>query len=150
MTLPLDPDFQKCLKRGLIKPFAEGPRAMAKELAIALTDLGTAKSSLGRGDAEWATVQAYYAAFHAARALLHFRGYREDSHVCLWIALRALYVPEESLSAELVDRGARIKRLRESANYDGVYSTAGAQEAIDVADKLIRAAVRQTGQQQLL
>lgn len=151
MTKGADSEFEACLKRHLILTFADGPKVAEKESARGAKTLGIARESLTRGDFEWATAQAYYAAFYAARAMILARGYRESgSHGCLWIAMRALFVSTGELSAGLVERAVRAKRLREDANYEGNFSRTGAEDAIGTADELVNAARRIMGQQQLL
>ena len=151
MTRVLDSDFESCLKRRSIQTFADGPRAAEKELARGTKNLGIARESLTRGDYEWATAQAYHAAFFAARAMILARGYRESgSHVCLWTAVRALFVSTGEVSASLIDRAALAKQLREDANYEGIFSQAGAESAIRTAEELVSAARHITGQGQLL
>lgn len=46
-------------------------------------------------------MQCYYSVFHSARALLYVRNYRERSHHCLIVAIRALYVSEKLRAAAL-------------------------------------------------
>jgi uncharacterized protein (UPF0332 family) len=147
----MDSDFQSCLKRHKIQTFADGPRVAEKELARAAKNLGISRGSLARGEWEWATAQAYYAAFLAARAMLLVRGYRESgSHQCLWTAVRALFVSTGEVPASLIDRAALAKRLREDANYEGIFSQSGAESAIETAEQFVSAARRITGQGQLL
>jgi uncharacterized protein (UPF0332 family) len=151
MTRDLDTDFQNCLKRRKIQPFADGPRLVERELARAGKNLGIARGSLMRGEWEWATAQAYYASFLAARAMILARGYRESgSHVCLWTAMRALFVATGELPANLIERAALAKRLREDANYEGIFSEPGAESAILTAEELVNAARRIAGQGLLL
>ena len=151
MTRELDSDFQSCLKRRKIRTFADGPRVAEKELARATNNLGISRGSLARGEWEWATAQAYYAAFLAGRAMPLVRGYRESgSHVCLWTAVRALFVSTGEVPASLVDRAALAKRLREDANFEGIFSQSGAESVIRTAEELVAAARQITGQEQLL
>jgi uncharacterized protein (UPF0332 family) len=151
MMRELDSDFQSCLKRHKIQAFADGPRLTEKELARAAKNLGIARGSLTRGEWEWATAQAYYAAFLAARAMILVRGYRETgSHICLWTAVRALFVSTGEVPASLIDRAALAKRLREDANYEGIFSQSGAESAIRTAEELVGAARRIMGQARLI
>ncbi len=93
----MNSEFDECLKYGKIKPFAPTRGMVSKELSIARKDLVYAQASLQTGNYKWATIQAYYAMFHAARALLYSQGYREKSHYCLIVALRALFVDKALL-----------------------------------------------------
>ena len=54
-----------------------------KELEGAKYDLSSAKESLHDKDIKWASVQAYYSIFHAAKSLVLKKGFREKSHYCL-------------------------------------------------------------------
>jgi uncharacterized protein (UPF0332 family) len=60
--------------------------------------------------------------FHGARVLLYSEGYRERSHYCLIIALRALFVEVGLLKVSLVEALQRAKSLREEADYNNDWS----------------------------
>lgn len=98
----MNPEFKQCLDSGKIISFPKGMELVSKELAVARSDLEDARAGYDDGRYKWSTIQAYYAMFHAARALIYSRGYREKSHYCLAVALRALYVEEGQLEAQLV------------------------------------------------
>jgi uncharacterized protein (UPF0332 family) len=53
---------------------------VSKELEGAKDDLETARKSLTAGDYKWATIQAYYSIFHAAR---HFSTTRTFENVVI-------------------------------------------------------------------
>ncbi len=97
------PEFNDCLKRGKIVPFPSAKKLVSKELEIAESDLGKAQKSLKEEDYKWATVQAYYAMFHAARTLLYLKGYREKSHYCLMLAVKEFYVGDGKLQMRLAE-----------------------------------------------
>lgn len=59
-----------------------------KEIKGAVFDLEEAKDSLSKRKFKWATIQGYYSMFHAARALVYSKRFREKSHRALLIALR--------------------------------------------------------------
>jgi len=105
---------------------------VAKELKGSESDLATAKASYEAADHKWATVQAYYSIFHAARALLYNRGFRERSHRGLLRALAELY-PHDILSEMLVVFEESMS-LREDADYGLVYSEHGAGDALEDAE----------------
>jgi uncharacterized protein (UPF0332 family) len=83
--------------------------------------------------------------YHAARALLYAEGYREKSHYCLSVALLELYVDTGKLSLSLVKNFDRAMLLRESADYKGDFSEAGAREVISNAEGLIAVAKQLIG-----
>ncbi len=136
----MNQEFRNCLARGQIVKYARAKKFVAKELKEAKDDLTRATSSLERNDAKWSTVQAYYAGFHAARALLFSRGYREQSHYCLIKAMYALFVDEGLLDARLIKLLEKIKALREKADYESDYSRAGAEKACQVAEEILQKA----------
>ncbi|MBU0496866.1 MAG: HEPN domain-containing protein [Candidatus Thermoplasmatota archaeon] len=86
-------------------------------------------------------MQAYYAMFHAAKALVLKKGYREKSHVCLQIALEELYVKESMFPKELVDNFELCKHLRHEADYGLTAQQENAKIAIHHAKLFIDAAM---------
>ena len=137
MERPLDPDFESCIKSGKIRRFAAGAELVAAELETARQDFEEAKRTAAAGGFKWATIQAYYAMFHTARALLYAEGFRERSHRCLVIALRALYVQPRRLELEFVEGMEAGKMLRENADYYSRFSDAGAHRALDLAKRFL-------------
>lgn len=108
---------------------------VSKELHAAKNDLETAKKSLMSGDYKWATVQAYYSIFHAAKALLYNKGFRERSHRGLLSALKLLY-PSKALGTIMEDF-AEAMRLREQADYGLVYSEESARVGLEDAESFL-------------
>ncbi len=86
---------------------------------------------------KWATIQAYYAMFHAARALIFSRGYREKSHYCLSVALKALFVEEGKLDARSVRDFLNAMNLRQAADYEVEFSESGAKALISTAEQFL-------------
>jgi uncharacterized protein (UPF0332 family) len=128
----VSPVLRKLLEERRILRSRTSSRMVAKELKGSELDLATAKASYEAGDHKWATVQAYYSIFHAARALLYNRGFRERSHRGLLRALAELY-PRNTLSDMLVVFEESMS-LRENADYGLVYSEHGAGEALENAE----------------
>jgi len=89
------------------------------------------------GDFKWATVQAYYAMFHSARALLYSQGYREKSHRALLTALREIF-PSGELGNELFEDFSNAMDLREEADYGMTFSETGAEEVVEKARNFIQ------------
>ena len=90
---------------------------------------------------KWSTIQAHYAMFHATRALVYSQGYREKSHYCLAVALRALFVDEGTMDARLVRDFLNAMDLREAADYEAEFSQSGAKAVIASAEKFIEKAI---------
>jgi len=133
-------EFEKCLEHGKIKRFAKAKILVSSELKLAAEDLRTAKSSFDEENFKWATIQAYYSMFHAARALLYAKGYREKSHYCLIEAIRDFYVSKNLLNFEFVEALKLGKSLRENADYYGDFSADGAEGMIESAADFLKSA----------
>jgi uncharacterized protein (UPF0332 family) len=134
------PEFETCLKKKKIIPFPGAKRLINKELKTARDDLSTAKDSLKNGNYKWATVQAYYAMFHAARALLYHKGYREKSHYCLFLAMKEFYASEGILEMRLVESFQMAKAMREGADYENTFDSASAESLVEQAEEFVRVA----------
>lgn len=130
-------EFQHCLDKRWLVQMPEARYLVSKELQVGQADLAEAQTSYERGSYKWSTIQSYYAMFHAARALLYSRGYREKSHYCLSIAMRYLFVVQSLLDEELVDDMDDARVLREDADYRAEFSQAGASHNVRAASLLI-------------
>jgi uncharacterized protein (UPF0332 family) len=91
-------------------------------------------------DSAGSTIQAYYAMFHAGRALIYARGYREKSHYCLAVALRTLFVEEGALEVMFVRDFLNAMNLREAADYEASFSMDGAKVVIASTERFIEKA----------
>lgn len=130
-------EFKECLAKGKIKKFSPAKKLAAKELKSSGDDLDTAHKSFENGNSKWATIQGYYSMFHAARALIYSKGYRERSHYCLIVALRALFVSEGLLSLSLLEAIQNARILRENADYENEFSKESARDLLDKARELL-------------
>ena len=133
----MNQDFKQCLENKKIIPFERGKELVKKELSISESDLLDAKAGFQEKRYKWSTIQAYYAMFHATRALVYSKGYREKSHYCLSVALRALFVEEGKLDAQAGRDFLNAMNLREAADYEAEFSEAGAIAVISAAEKFI-------------
>lgn len=136
----MNQEFKQCLENGKIISFPKGKKLVEKELSVARSDLLDAKAGYKNGRYKWSTIQAYYAMFHAARALIYSRGYREKSHYCLLVALRALFIEEGKLDAQTGRDFLNAMNLREAADYQSEFSKSGAKAVIIAAEKFIEKA----------
>lgn len=110
-------------------------KLVLKEIEGAESDLEDAKDSLSRRKFKWATIQGYYSMFHAARALVYSKGFREKSHYALLVALRELY--KNQLESELIQNFDEAMSLREEADYGLIFSEEGATSIINNAEKFL-------------
>jgi uncharacterized protein (UPF0332 family) len=130
-------EFEQCLENRKIIPFEKGNDLKRKELLVGEADLLDAKAGFAEKRFKWSTIQAYYAMFHCARALVYSKGYREKSHFCLSIALRALFIEEGRLDAQSGRDFLNAMNLREAADYEADFSEAGAKVVINAAETFV-------------
>jgi uncharacterized protein (UPF0332 family) len=136
----MNPDFDKFLESGKIIVFPRGKELVRKELAVAQSDLLDARAGFENQRYKWSTIQGYYAMFHAARALLYSRNYREKSHYAISVAIKALFVEENKLDIRYVRNLLNAMNLREAADYEADFSCEGADAVIKSAEEFIRKA----------
>ena len=110
------------LKSNRLKRASMAAEMICKELRVGMEDMAEAEHGLERGAYKWATIQAYYAVFHAMRALLYLAGFREESHLALKGAIRELYFDQGKISEEAFRALERGMELREMADYKATFS----------------------------
>lgn len=130
-------DFEHCVKERRLIKIKPSNEMIQKELESAEYDLERARNSLEEEDFKWAAVQSYYSMFHAAKALVLKKGYREKSHYCLLIALREFYVKKDELNAEMVENFELCMNLRHEADYGLTYHQESAETAIKYTEEFL-------------
>lgn len=125
------------IRKGKLKRAVISKEMYEKEFNISGKDLSAARKSFEDENYKWATIQAYYAIFHAVRALIYKAGIREESHAALKTALKELYVDAGILSAKTHSTFERGMDLREMADYKETYSKNGAEALITDVHKAI-------------
>ena len=133
-------EFKDCLSSKKITEFPRAKDLVTKELDQARVDHSSARDSFDRGIFKWSTIQSYYSMFHSARALLYAQGFRERSHYCLIVAIRALYVDKGSLNHRFIESFQLGKTLRENADYYGEFSRDAAAQLSEDAGLFLEAA----------
>lgn len=133
----MDSRFKACIEEGKLVKGAVQKDLIAKELGAADMDLKSAQVSLRGDNPKWATVQAYYSMFHVAKALVLSKGYREKSHYCLSIALKALFVDENLLETRHFEHFRDCMGLRQDADYGLIYSDKSAEEVVRWASEFL-------------
>jgi uncharacterized protein (UPF0332 family) len=128
------------MRRGKIKPFSRGKTLAPKEFETGISDLARAKKTHKDGDYKWATIQIYYAMFHAARTLLYLKNLREHSHFCLIAAIRSLYVETKQLPVQILEGLQEAKNLREEADYYNRWSKTGCEKLLKLAEEFLNKA----------
>ena len=132
------PQIRRLLEERKLVKIEPDKELVSKEIKGSKYDLDKAHKSLANGDFKWATVQAYYAIFHLARALLYGEGYREKSHRALLMAVRELFVKRGKLEEEFIRKFESAMDLREEADYGLEFSEDGAREVVKDAENLLR------------
>lgn len=114
----------------------------AAERAHSVTALREARHLLAAGFSRGAVSRAYYAAFHAARALLMERGVQAKSHDGLRRMLALHLVKPGHFDPGTAEILARLATKREDSDYasDVPISQAEAEEAVVQAEVFARAA----------
>lgn len=138
-------EFDTCIKRkGLVRFEAGAIDAAACEMASAREDLDDVLLMVEHGQWKRVTTTAYYAMFHAARALVLSRGYAEKSHFCLGVAFRESY-GDTAEGRDLAMGLDRARILREDADYRALFDEPGARAALEVARRLVGFAAERMG-----
>ncbi|MBL7131745.1 MAG: HEPN domain-containing protein [Candidatus Omnitrophica bacterium] len=132
--------FRECLDKGKLRKFSAAKGLVFKELKSSKADLKAAVESCDNKNYKWSTIQAYYSMFHAGRALIYSKGYRERSHYCLIVALKELFIAEGLLKETLVEALQTAKTLRENADYENEFSKVSAQALLHKARELLKQA----------
>jgi uncharacterized protein (UPF0332 family) len=130
-------EFDKLVQTGKLSTFTPGPALVDKEMASAKSDLSDARAGFESKRFKWSTIQAYYSMFHAARALIYSREYREKSHYAISVALKALFVDLKKLDIQFVRDFLNGMNLREAADYEAEFSEEGAKTIIKAADRFL-------------
>ncbi len=133
----MDYKFRDCLRKRYLLKITADEDIMKKELRGAEYDLKRAKNSLAEKDYKWGIIQSYYSMFHAVKALVLSRGYREKRHYCLLIAFKTLFVDEDIIGEEYLKTFEETMNLREQADYGLTYSEDVAEELVGNAEKLL-------------
>jgi len=131
-------EFKRFIEERKLTRIKIDRKLVLKEIDGAISDLEEAKDSLARKKFKWATIQGYYSMFHAARALLYSKGYREKSHYALLVALRELF--SNQLDTENIRNFDEAMSLREEADYGLIFSEGGAREVFDDAKNFLNKA----------
>ncbi len=82
--------------------------------------------------------QDHYSMFHAARAFLYSKGYREKSHRGLFVALKELTDDVGEITSDLLRTFGEAMDLREEADYGLEFSEENARGLIDDADAFLK------------
>ena len=133
-------EFEDCISKNKLIKIPPDPAIAGAELVESEHDLASARDDLKLKNWKWATDKAYYSMFHAARGILLMKGYKEQSHACLIIAVHELFINEGILERKFLDFLISGKKRREDAIYASTYSEEIARAHIEAAREFISAA----------
>jgi uncharacterized protein (UPF0332 family) len=134
-------DFERCIKQRRLTKIKPSNQIIQKEIENSEYDLKRARNSFDESDFKWTAIQSYYSMFHAAKALVFKKGYREKSHYCLIIALKELYVKNNELTIDMVENIELCMNLRHEADYGLSYTQESAETALKYAENFLDAAI---------
>jgi len=140
MAERLSLQFRRLLEERKLQRIQPKEDMVLKEIGSAEYDLGKAKNSFEEEDYKWTIVQAYYGMFHAARALIYSKGYREKSHRACLIALKEFFF--DALGEERINDFEEAMDLRESADYGSAYTDGDARNLVGKAQEFLENARR--------
>ncbi len=114
--------LEELLQRGLIKKQSVDKDEIEGSLSLAKHFLKRAKGNRTLGFFDVVFLLAYNAMFHAARALLFSKGYKERGHFAMIDALRGLYKNNSEVQdyVRLLDS---YRMTRHSIQYNGSLSS---------------------------
>jgi uncharacterized protein (UPF0332 family) len=135
MAERLSLQFRRLLEERKLQRIEPKHDIITKETASAEYDLGKSRNSFEEADYKWAIVQAYYSMFHAARALIYSKGYREKSHRACLVALKEFFL--DALGEERIDDFEEAMDLRESADYGSAYTDEDARNLVAKAQEFL-------------
>lgn len=136
MRPSLERALREAYRRGMVRRVRNGARAATAEALHARRDAALSRATLAQ-DARWALAQAYYAVFHALNAVLMLHGYRERGHAALAQVATEYLAPAGVLTRADAAAFAALRVWRERAMYELECSPAQAEEAVELATRLV-------------
>jgi len=129
-------DMRECIEQGFLVRIRPDNALVDKALKEAEYDLGSARDALADEDFKWAIIKAYYAMFHAARAVVFALGYKERRHFAVQIVLENL-AKEGKLEGVWLNYFSAAMDNREGADYRYSYSKETAEEQVRNAGEFL-------------
>lgn len=139
-------DFERCVTNKGLVVMEPDPAMIEKEMKGAVIDIQTARKSIANEDYKWAMVQAYYSMFHAAKALVLIKGYREKSHICLKIALDELYCNTGIIDPDIIEDFEIGMEMRLQADYALDYDEESTKLCLENAETFLEIAQKIVGE----
>ncbi len=125
-------NIKECLARGYLKKLNSDFELAGKEINEAKYDVEKAKKAFDDEDYKWCIIKAYYAMFHATKAVLFASGYVEKRHIAVLIVLEDLERKGKISADSVIDFKAAMTS-REDADYHYSYSQEIAEHELQAA-----------------
>ena len=129
-------DVEKYVLEGRLRKIKPAEDLAAKEFKEAEYDFSGAKRAFDEEDFKWATVKAYYAMFHSAKAVLFKNGLQEKSHYVIGEVLEELS-KDGKLESSFVDDFRAALAARTEADYHYEYSEKSAEQLVEIAEEFL-------------
>jgi len=111
-------NFDECIEKGLITKDPQSAERIESSLKVSERFLEQAKGNMKMKYYVACELLAYNSCFHAGRALLYSKNYRERSHVCLIVALTSLFEKDSQISG-MLGTFDEIRLSRHDVQYGG-------------------------------
>ncbi len=135
MAERLSLQFRRLLQERKLQRIQPKKDIVLREIKSAEYDIGKSKNSFEEENYKWTIVQAYYSMFHAARALIYSKGYREKSHRACLVALKEFFL--DPLGEERINDFEEAMDLRESADYGSSYTDEDEKNLVGKAQEFL-------------
>jgi len=128
--------IEELIQKGFLKRIKPNEKMVDKEIKEAEYDIEKARESFGNKDYKWSTIKAYYAMFHASRAVLISYGLKDRRHFAVGMTLEEL-AKKGKFKLSLIDDFRSGLVAREDADYKGVYFSEVAEHILNIADEFL-------------
>ncbi len=125
-------DVDKCIELGHLQRIKPDTALAEKEIKEALYDLSDARAMLREKRFKRALATAYYATFHAAKAVLFKHGYWEKAHYAAGVVLGE-FAKNGLLESRYASDFKAAMHAREEADYCYSYSKKTAEHVFKIA-----------------
>jgi uncharacterized protein (UPF0332 family) len=129
-------DLEELSRLGYVQKITPSKELAEKEFNEAEYDLERAEKALAEKDYKWATVKAYYAAFHSAKGVLFLAGIKEKAHFAVAEVLEILS-REGKLESRFVTDFKAALSARQAADYQYDYSERTAEDMVSLAGDFV-------------
>ena len=125
--------YEKCVRGHKLSKVSSPNDFVQKEMIASDNNLTKAKQQLETDDYLNSISSAYYAMFHAVKALTLNKGIQEKNHVCLISSLQELYVKTGEMKPKYIQSIDECFKLNQAANSEKKLYKENAETAVSYA-----------------